>query len=126
MTQSKTYYFHCRYCGLRTPSGYEEPTKPGCCRSCAAARHAAEEAATAVTVVELEDRGQDFTEFYVDGAGLIVDARPFQSWLWSGCRIKEKHIKRGDRLTLIGKDGKQMHPLIYPVRKVRQLKEAAP
>jgi len=36
--------------------------------------------------LELEDYGQDFTYLIVDG-DRIVEAGPFQDWLWRGRRI---------------------------------------
>jgi hypothetical protein len=52
-----------------------------------------------VRIVHLEDHGQDFTEFHVNDQGVIVDARPFQAWVWSGWKIENK-IRKGGMLRL--------------------------
>lgn len=69
-------------------------------------------------IVELQDQGQDFTELYVNEAGEIIDARPFQRWLWKGHVIAQKHIRRGMRLRL-AKPGLNPMILKYPVVSVR-------
>jgi hypothetical protein len=46
-------------------------------------------------IVELEDRGQDFTEFLLNGNNTIVDVKPFQAWVWMGFRIMQKRIRPG-------------------------------
>lgn len=38
----------------------------------------------ALFTVHLEDSGQDFLEFDIDGAGCIVGCRPFQGRIWTG------------------------------------------
>jgi hypothetical protein len=70
-------------------------------------------------IVELEDQGQDFTELHVDENNEIINARPFQGWVWQGFQIVQGQILPGMRLRL-RKRGH--HPLIlkYPVLSVRQ------
>jgi hypothetical protein len=74
------------------------------------------------TVIELEDRGQDFTRFYVDGNDYVIDARRYQTYtapefqVWKGHRIANKVIRKGTLLRLV-KDGKET-VFNYPVIKV--------
>lgn len=39
------------------------------------------------TVIELEDKGQDFTTIITDSDGVIVETRPFQTEFWKGGSI---------------------------------------
>lgn len=74
------------------------------------------------TVIELEDRGQNFTHFYVDGNDYVIDARRFQIHtapefqVWKGHRVANKVIRKGTLLRLV-KDGKAT-VFKYPVIKV--------
>jgi hypothetical protein len=74
------------------------------------------------TVIELEDHGQDFTRFYVDGNDYVIDARRSQTStapegrVWKGQRVENKVIRKGTLLRLI-KDGKET-VIKYPVIKV--------
>lgn len=43
----------------------------------------------------LEDRGQDFTRFLVDESGQILDAQPFQAWLWTQYSIVTETMVEG-------------------------------
>ncbi len=64
------------------------------------------------TLIELEDRGQDFTHFYVDGNDYVIDARRSQSFtapefqIWKGYRVANKVIRKGALLRLV-KDGRE-------------------
>lgn len=69
--------------------------------------------------VKLEDRGQDFTEFVVDENNMILDARPFQGWVWAGFEIIQRHIRPGMKLKL-RKRGRAPMILKYSVTSVRQ------
>lgn len=72
------------------------------------------------TKLHLQDHGQDFTWLIVDGSE-IVDAGPFQGWLWRGERIRPPvKWKRGSRVVMA--DGSFLH---YPVQRVEQIKQAA-
>jgi hypothetical protein len=61
-------------------------------------------------VIELEDRGQGFTELYVDGNNFVIAARRVHSSLapelevWNGHRIANRVIRRGTLLRLIKGD----------------------
>ncbi len=48
--------------------------------------------------LQLEDRGQDFTWFLVEG-DIIIDAGPFQAWVWVGKRLTAKRFAVGDAPT---------------------------
>jgi hypothetical protein len=68
-------------------------------------------------IVQLEDHGQDFLEFDVDKDNVIIEARPFQGWLWRGRKILQGRIRRGMKLKL-QKPGEHVLTLNYPVRAV--------
>jgi len=74
-------------------------------------------------IVKLEDHGQDFTEFHVDRTNTIIDARPFQGWVWKGFRIEQRRIKPGMHVTLT-KTGKNPMTLKYAVRSVTTVRSA--
>lgn len=40
-----------------------------------------------VTKITLEDNGQDFLALFVDKAGKVIDAKPFQGTIWEGAYI---------------------------------------
>lgn len=48
-----------------------------------------------VTKITLEDRGQDFTEWYVRD-GIVIDCQPFQGDIWVGSKVKLD----GDRISV--------------------------
>ena len=53
-----------------------------------------------VTKITLEDNGQDFLELYVDKAGRVIDAKPFQGSIWRGAYIpvdNKNMVKIGDQ-----------------------------
>lgn len=76
------------------------------------------------TLIELEDHGQDFTKFYVDGNNFVVDVRRDQTGmvpafeLWKGHRITNKTVRKGSLLRLV-KDGNET-VIKYPVIKIRR------
>lgn len=37
--------------------------------------------------ITIEDCGQDFTVFYTNASGRVIDAQPFQGWVWRGAII---------------------------------------
>ena len=75
-------------------------------------------------IIEIEDQGQDFTKFCIDENNIIVDAGPFQGWLWKGFQVIQKRIRPGMKLRLRKRGSK---PLIlkYPVISVRKGDQAA-
>lgn len=54
----------------------------------------------AVLIIELEDKGQDYTEFQVDKNGFVLRAVPFQTDLWKGAYIPLRNIKVGRPLPI--------------------------
>ncbi len=68
-------------------------------------------------VIELADKGQDFTRLIVNDENVITNALPFQGWVWKGWKISQKSIRRGMRLKL-SKHGQNTLVLKYPVIKV--------
>lgn len=76
-----------------------------------------------MTIIELEDCGQDFTEFYVNDKNVIVEARPFQTWVWGGMRIApdpvHDPVHEGMKLKLYKKGSKKPMQLRYRVIGVR-------
>lgn len=70
-------------------------------------------------IVELEDHGQDFTEFLIDRNNCITEARPFQSWVWIGFRIAKATLHKG-RYPQLSKPGKQTLTLRYPAIRIKQ------
>lgn len=70
-----------------------------------------------MTIIHIEDQGQDFTEFYVDDSNVIIDAQPFQGWLWTGYQITNK-IRRRAKLQL--RKGPKSLTLKYRVVKIEQ------
>ncbi len=77
---------------------------------------------TGVTVV-LEDHGQDFLEFDIQGRK-IVATRPFQGAVWNGRHVINKSIVVGDRVILSTGDN-TARAVNYPVVEVRPLAKVA-
>jgi CRP-like cAMP-binding protein len=65
----------------------------------------------------LEDLGQDFLYFVVDGRGRIVKAGPFQDWFWSGKTLTVSTFAPGDYL-YFEDDGARLN---YRVERVEPL-----
>ncbi|AOJ05103.1 hypothetical protein WS70_25635 [Burkholderia mayonis] len=71
-------------------------------------------------IIELEDRGQDFTEWKCDENGIVVECSPFQGWLWEGVRvIGATDLSRGDVVDFVDKQGR-LRTLNYRVARVTQ------
>ena len=61
-------------------------------------------------IIHFEDNGQDFLSWTCDATGMIVDAAPFQAWLWKGAKvINQPQI--GKRV-VIERDGCASTPLV--------------
>jgi hypothetical protein len=66
--------------------------------------------------IHLEDHGQDFLWFIVDGTK-VIEAGPFQNWLWAGkTLVPPKKWRRGSRV--VWDNGTTLH---YPVRRAEVL-----
>lgn len=57
---------------------------------------------TPTRVIYLEDNGQDFLRFYVDGNNVIVKTEPAQGWIWDGRQVK---AEVGDFVEVEAKNG---------------------
>jgi hypothetical protein len=66
--------------------------------------------------VTFEDHGQDFLEWDIED-GVVVDCRPFQSWLWNGTKVHNTDIHPGDILEITDQRGEE-RTLKYPVERV--------
>lgn len=72
---------------------------------CVALDHCIALAAEAVPVIrlELEDRGQDFTEWYVRD-GIVIDCQPNQGRVWVGTKvINQAEIEPGSIIEVVSK-----------------------
>jgi len=67
--------------------------------------------------VELEDHGQDFLQWKIED-GVVVDAKPFQRWVWKGTLVHNDVIAPGDILLITLRWGDRT-TLKYPVTKVK-------
>ncbi|WP_418648854.1 hypothetical protein ACNQFN_11340 [Thauera butanivorans] len=74
-----------------------------------------------MTVV-FEDHGQDFLKFDIKG-GRVIDARPFQSDMWSGAEVINETIHRGDHIALRHEHSSGVRTIRYPIDAVLPLKE---
>jgi hypothetical protein len=68
--------------------------------------------------IEFEDNGQDFLEWDIDSAGVVIACRPLQGWLWVG-RQTIGTPKIGERIA-IGSDGNASW-IRYPVIRIEAL-----
>lgn len=74
--------------------------------------------------VTLEDLGQDFLHLFIDEkTNEILDAKPFQGWLWAGRTVIQKNIRRGMHLKL-QKRGESPIKLRYAVESVLHVGES--
>ena len=73
-------------------------------------------------IVTLEDRGQDFTWFEIDETGLIVDAGPFQAWMWKRYRIEPDTLCEGVQPLLTRTASRLLH---YRIVAITQKQEPA-
>lgn len=60
--------------------------------------------------IHFEDQGQDFLEWDIDSAGVVVGCRPFQASVWEGSVVRELEV------------GKQLTVFIPHVGETRQLR----
>ena len=68
--------------------------------------------------VIFEDHGQDFLEWDIED-GVVVDCRPFQSWLWNGTKVHSTDIHPGLLLDITTKHVRRTR-LRYPVLRVKE------
>lgn len=48
------------------------------------------------TLIELEDKGQDFFQMVLNEYGIVVRTEPFQTDIWAGAYIPIEDLKVGD------------------------------
>lgn len=51
--------------------------------------------AVAVRVITFADQGQDFITWHLDEKGIVIDAEPFQAWLWQGMVVVNPNVRVG-------------------------------
>ncbi len=68
--------------------------------------------------IDLEDKGQDFTTFYVEN-GVIIHVEPFQGWVWRGKQFTQTSFAAGD--PLIFKDGPRLNYHVAAVKAIRPI-----
>lgn len=71
-------------------------------------------------ILEFEDRGQDFTRWSLDKENMVIDAQPFQSWVWNGCRVLNRSFRLGDQVRFLYPDGVTEGTLRYRIVDVRR------
>ena len=74
-----------------------------------------------VIKVELEDRGQDFTTWYIRDR-IVIDCTPFQARVWCGCRLN-RTPKVGHKIRFLSRISGEFRELKYPVVSVTVLNE---
>lgn len=82
-----------------------------------------EQRRTQVLKITLQDRGQDFTEWYVRD-GYVIDCQPFQARVWVGTKLVDKRGVEpfpGMILTVITRDTRRVMDLVCPVESVEVL-----
>lgn len=68
--------------------------------------------------IEFSDHGQDFLEWDINERGTVVESRPFQHWVWSGCKVlNTPRVKR--RVRILTKSGDKVF-IKYPLISVRR------
>lgn len=51
--------------------------------------------------ITFEDNGQDFLEWDVNEQGIVIDCRPFQKWMWCGCKVDIKSFNSGSHVNYL-------------------------
>lgn len=75
------------------------------------------------TIIELEDKGQDFLELITDEYGVIVDAKPFQKDIWVGGIIPETMLAVGKALPIHKPPHINYGFLKHNVKSIKQVEE---
>lgn len=71
-------------------------------------------------ILHLDDQGQDFTRWVIDETGLIVDAGPFQSSVWSGCIVDLDSVFEHDCPVFTSKQGDRLQ-LNYAILEIEEI-----
>lgn len=77
----------------------------------------------AVYTIHFEDHGQDFLEWDVDGAGLVVGCRPYQAGIWCGCKVIG--TPHPGKVVVIQRAHAANTSVNYPVLKLTQVMSTA-
>lgn len=73
--------------------------------------------------IVFKDCGQDFLEWDLNQDGIVIDCRPFQSWLWKGSKVEYPDpLKVGDRPEVQTVEGRYL-TLKYPIIEIREADE---
>lgn len=77
---------------------------------------------TAVTKISFEDRGQDFTSWYVRD-GVVIDCQPNQGRIWTGVKLQSTaaELVPGDTLSIYPPSGGPVTTVNYPVVHIEKL-----
>lgn len=75
-------------------------------------------------IIEFEDYGQDFVEWFIDKRGYILDSQPFQRWIWAGRFTIPENAKVGEKLAIWTGEESYVN---YPIKsiKVMEVKQEA-
>lgn len=77
------------------------------------------------TILHFEDHGQDFLEWTLDAAGVVVDCQPFQAWVWCGCRVSDHAaLEAGDRVRFHRLAGGAARRVQYPLTAIERVAHA--
>lgn len=70
--------------------------------------------------IHFTDNGQDFLEWDVSAEGLVLDVRPFQGWLWKGCKVTNMADLAPDGIVQFTRpgDGDKTLTVKYPVVEI--------
>lgn len=71
-------------------------------------------------IIEFEDYGQDFLEWYIDERGFVLDSKPFQSFLWVGKFTIPQFVKVGELLPIWIEKGSYIK---YPIKSIQIIGE---
>ncbi len=72
-----------------------------------------------IKTILFEDHGQDFLEWDINELGEVVDSRPYQGWIWSGCMVLNlKELLAGDRISVDIETPRGFRTVNYPIKSV--------
>ena len=78
----------------------------------------------AVRHIEFEDNGQDFTDWWLDAEGRVIDCQPFQYRIWVGSLVQNPTARRGKTLTIQNGAGDKLMTIKHRVWNNIKLKLA--
>ncbi len=78
---------------------------------------------TATQLIQIEDAGQDFLQFWIDECGEILHTAPFGGHLWNGTFVDLKKLHLVKPLQLKGVTGYENgYTMAYSVVKIQKLR----